>query len=53
MTHVIIQQIQLFHQISWPNVSIMGIIERLFVQQNIMVTTTQPTVEIALICAYC
>jgi len=50
---VIIQQIQLLHQIVWPNVSIMGIVDQPFVQQSIMVTTTQPIVEIALICAYC
>ncbi len=50
---IIIQQIQLLHQIVWPNVSIIGIVEQPLIQQSIMVTTTQPIVEIALICAYC
>jgi len=31
----------------------MGTVEQPFIQRNITITTTQPTVEIALICAYC
>jgi hypothetical protein len=30
----------------------MGIVEQPFVQQSILVTTTQPIVEVALACAY-
>jgi hypothetical protein len=31
----------------------MGIIEQPFVQRGLPVTTTQPTIEIALTCEYC
>jgi hypothetical protein len=49
---VAIQQTPL-HQIVWSNVPVMGIIERPLVQQSIPVRTTQPTIEVALTCAYC
>ncbi len=49
---VAIQQTPL-HQIVWLNVPVMGIIERPLVQWGILVRTTQPTIEIALTCAYC
>jgi hypothetical protein len=47
-----VQQTQPLHQIVWPNVLVMGIVEQPLVQQSIRVTTTQPTFEIALTCAY-
>jgi hypothetical protein len=49
---VVVPQTQPFHQSIWPNVSTMGTIERPFVQRNISITTTQPTIEVALTCAY-
>jgi len=50
---VVVQQTQPLCQTICPNVFVMGIVERPQVQQSILVTTTQPIVEIALICAYC
>jgi hypothetical protein len=49
---VIVQQTQPFHQTIWPNVLTMGTVEQPFVQWSISITTTQPTIEDALTCAY-
>ncbi len=49
----IVQQTQPLHQIVWSNVPIMGSVERPLVQQSILITTTQPIVEVVLTCAYC
>jgi len=49
----IVQQTQPLQQIVWSNVPIMGSVERPLVQQSILITTTQPIVEVVLTCAYC
>jgi hypothetical protein len=49
---VVVQQTQPFHQIVWLNVLVMKTIERPLVQQSVPITTTQPTIEATLTCAY-
>jgi hypothetical protein len=52
MAPIVVQYTQPLHQIVCPSVPIMGTVERPLVQWNILITTTQPTIEVALICAY-
>jgi hypothetical protein len=48
-----VQQTQPLYQNVWSSVFIMGAVGRPFVQQSIPITTFQPTIEVALTCAYC
>jgi len=50
---IIVSQTQHVTQGVWQNVPILGIVKQPPIQQNILVTAPQPTVEIALTCAYC
>jgi hypothetical protein len=49
---IVVRQTQLVIQGVWPSIHVMGIIEQPLVQRNILVTTPQPTIEIALTYAY-
>ncbi len=49
----IVQQTQPLHQIVYSNVPVMGNVEWPLVQESILITTTQPIVEVVLTCAYC
>jgi hypothetical protein len=53
VAHVNVQQTQPLHQIVWSNVPIMRTVERPLVQRSKLITTTQPTIEAELTCAYC
>jgi hypothetical protein len=50
---IIVSQTQHVTQGVWQNIPILGIVKRPPIQQNISITTPQPTIEIALTCAYC
>jgi hypothetical protein len=53
MALIVAQRTQPLHQLVWPSVPIMRIVERPLVQRSISITTTQPIVEATLTYAYC